>query len=33
LLFPFNKSFSIRQTFLFRIRLHHHQASLLLWIT
>jgi hypothetical protein len=26
LLFCFNKSSLIRQTFLFRIRLHHHQA-------
>jgi hypothetical protein len=33
LLFPFNKSSLIRQAFLFRIRLCHHQAFLLLWTT
>jgi hypothetical protein len=32
LLFPFNKPSLIRQPFLFRIRLYHHQAFLLPWM-
>jgi hypothetical protein len=33
LLFSFNKLSSIRQVFLFRIKLHLHKAFLLLWMT
>jgi hypothetical protein len=32
LLFSFNKSTLIRQSLLFRIRLHHHQAFRSLWM-
>jgi hypothetical protein len=32
-LFPSNKSSLIQKAFLFRIKLHHHPAFLLPWMT